>query len=129
MALLSCLSSVRADVIICFSASAFPIQNGRFSEIRASTFSGSSNNQIGILIVLCYLLIYLSVLIYFLYYYADNEHRMFNPHCTSLVLLECIRKYCNAESNGRCFGIKTQVLKVLLIGLLLSVRAVDGLLL
>lgn len=31
--------------------------------------------------------------------YGDNEHRMFNPHCTSLVLLECIRKYCNAESN------------------------------
>ncbi|XP_072042931.1 uncharacterized protein CXorf65-like [Amphiura filiformis] len=26
--------------------------------------------------------------------YGDNEQRMFNPHCTSLILLECIRKHC-----------------------------------
>jgi len=31
--------------------------------------------------------------------YGDNEHRMFNSHCTAVVLLECIRKYCKADDN------------------------------
>ncbi|XP_022095854.1 uncharacterized protein CXorf65 homolog [Acanthaster planci] len=27
--------------------------------------------------------------------YGDNEQKLFNPYCSSLILLECIRKNCN----------------------------------